>query len=112
MKHVHSTLIGIDDEKEGDAQDASQIVAGLVIPPKNNSKAPPKDSFKHEADWDLDISSMCVLLVEDNMMNQKVAIASVASCNVTVHAAGDGKIACDAYEKILSGELPPYDVVF
>ena len=55
---------------------------------------------------------MRVLLVEDNLMNQKVATVSMAACNVTTHIADNGKIACDAYKQILTGDIPPYDVVF
>jgi CheY-like chemotaxis protein len=94
-----------------DKPNAAISAAGLKIP-EQKRKVPPKDSLKHEADWDLDISSMRVLLVEDNLMNQKVATVSMAACNVTTHIADNGKIACDAYKQILTGDIPPYDVIF
>ena len=123
---VSSKLIGVegdttaDSTKTGIKSDGAVgndkpndvlSAVGLKIP-EQKRKVPPKDSLKHEADWDLDISSMRVLLVEDNLMNQKVATVSMAACNVTTHIADNGKIACDAYKQILAGEIPPYDVVF
>ena len=125
FRNVSSKLIGVegdatanstkamDDGGAGrdDKPNAAISAAGLKIP-EQKRKVPPKDSLKHEADWDLDISSMRVLLVEDNLMNQKVATVSMAACNVTTHIADNGKIACDAYKQILTGDIPPYDVVF
>ncbi len=122
FRKVSSKIIGIEedatadpvepsvDTHEEDTPNAVIVATGLKIP-ENTRKVSPKVSLRHEADWDLDISSMRVLLVEDNLMSQKVASVSMATCNVTTHIADNGKIACNAYKHVLTGEIPPYDVI-
>lgn len=61
---------------------------------------------------DVDISSMRVLLVEDNRMNQQVAIQSMKKCRVTVDVADNGLIATQMIEDTIHGVIAPYDVVF
>jgi signal transduction histidine kinase/CheY-like chemotaxis protein len=112
MKKISSgNMLGIDSDSENDTgRERSEVPEGLKVVPQKK-KVPPKDSLKHEADWDLDISSMRVLLVEDNLMNQKVATVSMSACNVTTHIADNGKIAVDAYRRVIEGKTPPYDVI-
>jgi len=64
------------------------------------------------AEPDIDISSMRVLVVEDNRLNQKVAVHSMKKCGVTVDLAENGLIATQLIEQTISGVISPYDVVF
>ena len=71
FRNVSSKLIGVEGDAttnstkamgdggagRDDKPNAAISAAGLKIP-EQKQKVPPKDSLKHEADWDLDISSM------------------------------------------------------
>jgi len=67
---------------------------------------------KKDPESELDISSMRVLLVEDNRLNQQVAIQSMKTCKVTVDVAENGLIATQKIEDAIRGDVEPYDVVF
>ena len=67
---------------------------------------------KKDPESELDISSMRVLLVEDNRLNQQVAIQSMKKCKVTVDVAENGLIATQKIEDTIRGDVEPYDVVF
>jgi len=55
---------------------------------------------------------MRVLLVEDNRLNQQVAIQSMKTCKVTVDVAENGLIATQKIEDAIRGDVEPYDVIF
>jgi CheY-like chemotaxis protein len=55
---------------------------------------------------------MRVLVVEDNRLNQKVAVHSLKKCGCTVDLAENGLIATQLIEQTISGSLLPYDVIF
>lgn len=75
----------------------------------SDSKRAPKSSAEQP---DIDISSMRVLLVEDNRLNQQVAIHSMKRCNVFVDVAENGLIATHKVEDTIRGNSKPYDVIF
>ena len=90
------------------AADASTPVASIM---KSESEAN-KSRADMGALGDLDISSMRVLLVEDNRLNQQVAIHSMKKCNVAVDVAENGLIATQIIEDTIKGVTAPYDVIF
>jgi len=72
-------------------------------------RATPKSAA---AEPQVDVSSMRVLVVEDNRLNQKVAVHSLKKCGCTVDLAENGLIATQLIEQTISGSLLPYDIIF
>jgi CheY-like chemotaxis protein len=55
---------------------------------------------------------MNVLIVEDNRLNQQVAIHSLKKCGVSIDVAENGLIAVQKIEETIKGTLKPYDIIF
>jgi len=65
-----------------------------------------------ESNQEADISHMNVLIVEDNRLNQQVAIHSLKKCGVSIDVAENGLIAVQKIEETIKGTLKPYDIIF
>jgi len=95
-----------------EGSDENYVAEDVSAPIMKSESETTKSASELGALGDVDISSMRVLLVEDNRLNQQVAIHSMKKCKVHVDVAENGLIATQIIEDTINGVTAPYDVIF
>ena len=107
------TLEHLSNEAKKSLESSSDIATSTdVIVDSSPTSSSLGRAQKKDPESELDVSSLRVLLVEDNRLNQQVAIQSMRKCKVTVDVAENGLIATEKIEDAIRGDVAPYDIIF